>query len=161
MRRRAGRGCGRQSRAAHAPAHDAGGASSAPGAAAPAASALGPRKLLQPARHVGAGHRLARTEHRGRDSAPSWVVVTPRRRRHRTPSPPQPLQAVRQPNDVWATDFKGWFRTRWNPDCPLDALGLASRYLLRCESLHQATYAQVQPVFVAAFRERPAGGDAQ
>jgi transposase InsO family protein len=56
--------------------------------------------------------------------------------------------------EVWGTDFKGWFRTQDGSRIdPLTLSDLASRYLLCCESLGQATYAQVQPVFVAAFRE--------
>ncbi len=113
----------------------------------------GPRKLL---------HRLAILEPETAWPAPSTAgdilkrhgLVATRRRRCRTPSAPSPLQAARQPNEVWGTDFKGWFRTQDGTRIdPLTLSDLASRYLLCCESLGQATYAQVQPVFVAAFRE--------
>ena len=113
----------------------------------------GPRKLL---------HRLGTVEPDTVWPAPSTAgeilkrhgLVAKRRRRRRTPPPPQPLQAAREPNAVWATDFKGWFRTDDGTRIdPLTLSDLASRYLLRCQSLRGATYALVYPVFVSAFRE--------
>lgn len=113
----------------------------------------GPRKVVQV---------LAKT-----DPATAWParstvgaildrhgLVVKRRRRRRTPPSPSPLQRAGAPNDVWATDFKGWFRTQDGTRIdPLTLSDLASRYLLRCEALRGATFAHVQPVFVAAFRE--------
>jgi transposase-like protein len=69
----------------------------------------GPRKLL---------HRLGTLEPGTAWPAPSTAgeilkrhgLVAKRRMRRRTSAAPQPLQTVRQPNEVWATDFKGWFR---------------------------------------------------
>jgi transposase InsO family protein len=113
----------------------------------------GPRKLL---------HRLATLEPGTAWPAPSTAseilkrhgLVAKRRTRRRTPAATQPLQTALQPNDVWATDFKGWFRTHDGTRIdPLTLSDLASRYLLRCVSLRGATSGLVQPVFVAAFRE--------
>ena len=113
----------------------------------------GPRKLL---------HRLGTVEPDTVWPAPSTAgeilkrhgLVAKRRLRRRTPPAPQPLQTALHPNEVWATDFKGWFRTHEGTRIdPLTLSDLASRYLLRCQSLRGATYALVQPVFVAAFRE--------
>lgn len=113
----------------------------------------GPRKLL---------HRLGALEPDTAWPAPSTAgeilkrhgLVAKRRTRHRTPPATQPLQTVREPNEVWATDFKGWFRTHDGTRIdPLTLSDLASRYLLRCQSLRGATSALVRPVFVAAFRE--------
>jgi transposase InsO family protein len=113
----------------------------------------GPRKLL---------HRLATLEPGTAWPAPSTAgeilhrhgLVAKRRPRRRTPPATQPLQAAVHLNDVWATDFKGWFRTHDGTRIdPLTLSDLASRYLLRCTSLRGATAALVQPVFVAAFRE--------
>lgn len=113
----------------------------------------GPRKLL---------HRLVTGEPGTAWPASSTAgdilkrhgLVTTRRRRHRTPPTTEPLRPALQPNAVWATDFKGWFRTHDGTRIdPLTLSDLASRYLLRCQSLHHTTYAAVQPVFVAAFRE--------
>ena len=67
--------------------------------------------------------------------------------------------ATLEPGTAWpapstATDFKGWFRTDDGTRIdPLTLSDLASRYLLRCQSLRGATYAMVYPVFVSAFRE--------
>lgn len=113
----------------------------------------GPRKLL---------YRLATGEPGTAWPAPStagdiltrYGLVTTRRTRRRTPATTQPLQPAWHPNEVWATDFKGWFRTHDGTRIdPLTLSDLASRYLLRCQSLRGATYALVRPVFVAAFRE--------
>ncbi len=113
----------------------------------------GPRKLL---------HRLTTREPSTAWPAPSTVgeilkrhgLVAPRRLRRRTPAATQPLQTAMQPNDVWATDFKGWFRTQDGTRLdPLTLSDLASRYLLRCVSLRGGTAGLVQPVLVAAFQE--------
>jgi putative transposase len=113
----------------------------------------GPRKLL---------HRLAMLEPRTAWPAPSTAgeilkrhgLVATRRVRRRTPAAMQPLQTAVQSNDVWATDFKGWFRTQDGTRMdPLTLSDLASRYLLRCQHVRHTTAAAVQPVFVAAFRE--------
>jgi len=113
----------------------------------------GPRKLL---------HRLATVEPGTPWPAPSTAgeiltrhgLVATRRRRRRTPPATQPLQPALLPNEVWATDFKGWFRTHDGTRIdPLTLSDLASRYLLRCQHVRDTTAATVQPVFVAAFRE--------
>jgi putative transposase len=109
----------------------------------------GLRKLL---------HRLAMVEPGSPCSAPSTAgeiltrhgLVAPRRRRRRTPPFTQPLQPARGPSAVWATDFKGWFRTH---DRNRTLSDLASRYLLRCQHVRDTTVATVQPVFVGTFRE--------
>ncbi len=81
-------------------------------------------------------------------------LVTPRRHRRRQPVASVALREGRHPNDVWATDFKGWFRTQDGTRIdPLTISDWASRYLLRCQRVPQPTLAAVQPVFVAAFRE--------
>ncbi|MBL0058433.1 MAG: transposase family protein [Elusimicrobia bacterium] len=59
-----------------------------------------------------------------------------------------------RPNDVWATDFKGWFRTRDGGRVdPLTITDLASRYLIECRALTSTTGDNVRPWFEAAFRE--------
>src|SRR5260370_26716939 len=63
-------------------------------------------------------------------------LVKCRERRRRWPHPPTELTAAQQPNEVWATDFKGWFRPRDGQRCdPLTITDLYSRYLLRCQSV--------------------------
>ena len=75
-----------------------------------------------------------------------------RRRRHATPS--STLSDATAPNQVWAIDFKGHFRTGdgWRCD-PLTISDTASRYLLRCQAVERPNYAHVQPLLEATFRE--------
>lgn len=57
-------------------------------------------------------------------------------------------------NDVWCTDFKGWFLTGDGARCePLTLSDAHSRYLLRCQALPRTDCAHVWPVLNAAFRE--------
>ena len=78
------------------------------------------------------------------------------RRRHRAKCPAysQPFTAASEPNAVWATDFKGWFRTGDGARCdPLTLSDAMSRYLLRCQTVVRPDYAHVRPVFETAFSE--------
>jgi transposase InsO family protein len=62
-------------------------------------------------------------------------LVTPRRRRHRTPPSTAPLAHATGPNTLWCIDFKGDFvvgRTRCYPLTISDAF---SRYLIACIAL--------------------------
>src|SRR5215475_5618579 len=57
-------------------------------------------------------------------------LVTARRKRLRTPLYARPFAAVRQANQTWCADFKGWFRTRDGIRCdPLTITDAYSRYL--------------------------------
>jgi len=58
-------------------------------------------------------------------------------------------------NEVWCTDFKGWFRTGDGVKCtPLTISDGYSRYLLRCQGLDGETGSEiVQPLFEATMRE--------
>jgi putative transposase len=81
-------------------------------------------------------------------------LVVSRRNRPRVPVQRPPYIAADAPNDVWNTDFKGWFRcgdgARVNPLTLSDG---CSRMLLRCQHVERSGYEDVQPVFDAAFRE--------
>ena len=113
----------------------------------------GPRKLRA---------RLARQAAATRWPAASTIgsllkhhgLTIPRRRRpHCWPSP-QPFPTAAAPNELWTTDFKGWFRTRDGARCnPLTLNDSVSRFLLRCQALPQADELHARPVFEAAFRE--------
>src|SRR5262249_37240682 len=60
------------------------------------------------------------------------VAGRSRRRRAYT----QPFAAVTAANDVWCTDFKGWFRTGDGRRCdPFTLTDAHSRYLLRCQAV--------------------------
>jgi hypothetical protein len=57
-------------------------------------------------------------------------------------------------NDVWATDFKGWFRTRDGQRCdPLTISDLSSRYLLECKRVPKPNGIEVRRVFERVFAE--------
>jgi hypothetical protein len=57
-------------------------------------------------------------------------------------------------NRVWCGDFKGWFRSGDGERIdPLTISDAHSRFLLRCQSVLAADYANSKPVFEAAFRE--------
>ena len=64
------------------------------------------------------------------------------------------MTPARAPNDLWATDFKGWFRTRDGERCdPLTITDLYARYLLRCQAVDAQDIRSSGPVFEALFKE--------
>ena len=80
--------------------------------------------------------------------------LTVRRKLRRRTPPGGPLIAAEEANDVWATDFKGWFRT--GDGSRIDPLTLgdaSSRYLLRCQAVTRPDGEHVWPILDAAFRE--------
>lgn len=65
-----------------------------------------------------------------------------------------PLGHCRSPNEVWCTDFKGWFCTLDGTRCnPLTITDADSRMLLRCTHVPRGNIGYVKPIFEAAFRE--------
>jgi putative transposase len=75
-------------------------------------------------------------------------------RRRRCPPSTQPFAAVTAANDVWAVDFKGWFRTGDGERCdPLTLTDAFSRSLLRCQRVIRPDHEHVRPIFEAAFEE--------
>ncbi len=76
----------------------------------------------------------------------------PRRRRRQPMALTQPFAAVREANDLWCIDFKGWFRTGDGQRCdPLTLSDAASRFLLACRIV-EPTAQGVRPVVDAALR---------
>ena len=74
------------------------------------------------------------------------------KRRRRAIDQQQPFAMVAAPNDEWATDFKGWFRTADHSRIdPLTLTDSHSRFLIEVR-ITQPTIEGVQPVFKAAFR---------
>lgn len=113
----------------------------------------GPRKLV---------HRLGLEHPEVLWPAPSTVgqllkrhgLAQRRRKRTRTPAYCGLWQEARQANDVWAADFKGWFRTGDDKRVdPLTITDSASRYLIRCQGLERPRIENTQVQFEAAFRE--------
>lgn len=81
-------------------------------------------------------------------------LIQPRGRRLRVPEFKGSLSAGLNPNDVWAADFKGWFRTRDGSRVdPLTITDVASRFLLKCRSVARTDGSCVKAQFTAAFRE--------
>lgn len=72
-------------------------------------------------------------------------LTQPQRKRRRTPPWSQPLAHARQPNDVWAIDFKGGFACQDGSWCePLTVTDAATRYLLCCRQLPNHETATVE-----------------
>jgi transposase InsO family protein len=81
-------------------------------------------------------------------------LVCSRKRRHRASPTLPPLTVGDNSNDVWATDFKGHFRTGDGHRCnPLTISDDASRYLLCCRHLDQMSHELVRMQFERVFRE--------
>jgi len=81
-------------------------------------------------------------------------LVARRKWRRRVPPGASPLTASLASNDVWGTDFKGWFRTGDGRRCdPFSLSDLHSRYVLRLQVMDGMDARHVWPVFDAAFRE--------
>jgi transposase InsO family protein len=87
------------------------------------------------------------------DILKSHGLVQPRRLRSSTAPQPGPLTQPVAPNDVWACDFKGQFRTADGQLCyPLTVTDSFSRYLLGVDGLDSVAEQRSWPVFVRLFR---------
>jgi len=79
-------------------------------------------------------------------------LSAPRRRTRYVIPRTQPLAAAQTPNDVWAADFKGWFRTADGTRCdPLTVTDACSRFVLCCHIV-APTGRGVRPWFERTFR---------
>lgn len=64
------------------------------------------------------------------------------------------LCRAQAPNQVWAADFKGWFRTLDGSRCePLTVSDLCSRYLLCAEILPSPSFVHTRKVFARLFAQ--------
>lgn len=81
-------------------------------------------------------------------------LVHPRKLRRKAPAAKLPFAPVENPNDVWCTDFKGWFHTGDGVRCdPLTVTDKHTRYLLCCHAMTGYTgFAAVKPIFEMVFR---------
>jgi transposase InsO family protein len=81
------------------------------------------------------------------------LTRTPRRRRPVSQPERTTRTAPTRPNEVWAADFKGWFRTGDGQRCdPLTISDLYSRYVLACRLVGGPRLGEVRPVFRQIFR---------
>jgi transposase InsO family protein len=112
---------------------------------------MGPRKLLAVLERRHPDHVWPAASTIG-DLLKQAGLVAPVRRRRRPIDQQQPFAAVNAPNDEWAADFKGWFRTRDGTRVdPLTLTDSQSRYLLKTQIV-PGTIEGARPVFTAAFR---------
>lgn len=81
-------------------------------------------------------------------------LVRERAPRRRRATPSSPMSHASAPNEVWCTDFKGWFRVGDGKRCdPLTITDAFSRYALTARSVERLTFECVKPWFERAFRE--------
>ena len=81
-------------------------------------------------------------------------LTVPRKRRMRVPNRTAPLTHCQQSNDVWCTDFKGWFLTGDGQKCePFTLTDGATRFLIRCLKLKSNDTDHVWAVLSNAFHE--------
>ena len=106
-----------------------------------------------------AARRDPRAAWPSRSTVCTWLtqhgLVTPRRRRSRSPhAPASRLAPITAVNQVWTTDFKGEFRTGNGVYCyPLTLRDGFSRFVLRCDGLLRRTGDETQRRFARAFAE--------
>jgi putative transposase len=81
-------------------------------------------------------------------------LTRPPRRRRPVSQPERTARTVpTHPNEVWAADFKGWFRTGDGQRCdPLTISDLYSRYVLACRLVEGPRIEDVRPAFRRVFR---------
>ena len=80
-------------------------------------------------------------------------VSKPRKRQPGEPRRTLTLTDPSAPNESWAADFKGWFRTGDGVRCePFTVSDGYSRYLLACQAVAQVTAAQVRPILTRLFQ---------
>ena len=81
-------------------------------------------------------------------------LVKARRRRRPVGHPGKPTTVAHEPNELWATDFKGEFLTGDGNYCyPLTTTDLHSRYLLGCKGLGSTKTDGTKKSFERLFRE--------
>lgn len=81
-------------------------------------------------------------------------LVKKRRSRRQVPPYSGTCSPGIKANDVWAVDFKGWFRTQDGTRIdPLTISDSMSRYLIRCQGMIRPDMFKVKTQFELAFRE--------
>lgn len=80
-------------------------------------------------------------------------LVKHRRKRRKSEHPGKPYVEADAPNDVWATDFKGEFKTKNGVYCyPLTVMDVSSRYILKVKGLLSTKGQPVKENFEDLFR---------
>src|SRR5471032_212847 len=113
----------------------------------------GPRKLKRVLERNEPGRKWPAKSTIGAMLKRSGLVVE-RKKRRKTAPYSEPLAHADGPNQVWCTDFKGWFRTGDGERIdPLTITDAHSRFLLKCQAVEKTDTTRVQAIFEAAFRE--------
>lgn len=82
------------------------------------------------------------------------LVKSRRKPRQANPKWQEPLTEAGVPNQVWAVDYKGWFRTRDGQRCdPLTVSDLSSRYVLDVRGLPDQSYERARKAFEELFMQ--------
>jgi len=113
---------------------------------------LGPRKLLAKLGRQAPEIGWPAASTIGDILKQAGLITAVKRRRRALDQPQRPFAAVKEANDEWSTDFKGWFRTA--DQQRIDPLTIAdgnSRFLIDIRIV-APTIEGVLPVFTAAFR---------
>jgi transposase InsO family protein len=113
---------------------------------------LGPRKLLAKLGRQAPEIGWPAASTIGDILKQAGLITSVKRRRRALDQPQRPFAAVKEANDEWSTDFKGWFRT--SDQRRIDPLTIAdgnSRFLIDVRIV-APTIEGVLPVFTAAFR---------
>jgi transposase InsO family protein len=112
----------------------------------------GPKKIRAKLAAQYGGRSLPAASTLGRILKAHGLVRTRRWRRRGPALELMALQAPSQPNEVWAVDFKGWFRTGDGQRCdPLTLSDLYSRYVLDCRVVADHSYEATRPGFERIF----------
>jgi len=81
-------------------------------------------------------------------------LVKRSRNRRQIGHPGKPNTVASAPNDLWAADFKGQFKTGDGIYCyPLTITDDCSRYIVACQGLHSTSVQDAKPVFTRVFKE--------
>jgi len=81
-------------------------------------------------------------------------LIRPARKRRLIGHPGKPAGSSARPNELWAADFKGQFKTRDGRYCyPLTVTDDFSRFLVGCRGLRSTCVADSKAVFRDLFRE--------
>ena len=111
----------------------------------------GPRKLLARLERDKPGIKWPAASTVG-DLLKREGLSEPRLRRSHEPSRARPQIEPTAPNESWAADFKGWFRTGNGVRCePFTVTDGYSRYLLACRAVPRTTAAEVKAILTELF----------
>lgn len=113
----------------------------------------GPKKLRKVLKEQGYSGPLPAVSTMGQILDRAGLVVSRKKRRKSWRGTSGPLTKPDRPNQVWAVDYKGWFRTRDGMRCePLTISDVFSRYVLEARVVAHPTYEEARKAFEKVFR---------